>query len=56
LKQIIITIQGFEESPEGDIGQFAHEEHQLILTENDRFLGVIMCYQGGKPIEIDLPS
>jgi hypothetical protein len=56
MKQYIITIAGIEESPEGDIRQFACEEHQLILNEGEQFIGICMVYTGGEPIQIDLSS
>ena len=56
MKYFIVTIEGFEESPEGDVGRFAHEEHQLILSEDERYLGLMMFYKGSKPTEIDIPS
>ena len=49
VKQYIISIEGFEESPEGDIRQFACEEHQLILSENEEFKGIIMIWKGEPP-------
>ena len=52
MKTIIITLDGFEETPEGDIRQFACEEHQLILAENEQFQGIIMMWKGD-PIKVD---
>jgi hypothetical protein len=56
MKNIIISVEGFEESPEGDIRQFACEEHQLILNEDEQFVGICMVYTGSKPHQIDLNS
>jgi hypothetical protein len=56
MKLVVVTVEQFEDSPEGDNGLSAHERHQLILTEDERFLGIIMCFQGADPIKIDLPS
>ena len=33
-------------TPNGDIGLSAHERHQLILSENEQFLGIAMVYDG----------
>ena len=52
MKTIIITLDGFEETPEGDIRQFACEEHQLILAENEEFKGLIMLWKGD-PMKVD---
>ena len=56
VKQYIISIEGFEESPEGDIRQFACEEHQLILKPDEQFVGVCYVYTGSKPVQIDPDS
>ena len=56
MKSYIITIEQIEESPEGDNRQFAYEEHQLILNDDEQFLGVCMVYKGSKPKEIDQES
>ena len=37
---------------EADIGLSAQERHQLILSEDEQFLGVAMVYDGS-PIEIE---
>ena len=39
-------------SVEDDNGQFAHEEHQLILSEDEHFLGCALMYIG-EPLEVD---
>ena len=54
MKTIVISVEGFEESPEGDIRQFACEEHQLILSENEEFKGMIMIWKGSPPKFTDL--
>ena len=36
-------------TPEGDIGQSAHERHQLILSDDEEFLGIAMMYDGVPP-------
>ena len=56
MKQYVITVEGFEDSPEGDIRQFAYEEHQLILNEDEQFVGICMVYTGSKPLQIDQSS
>ena len=56
MKTIIISYEGFEEMPGGDIRQFACEEHQIILDDNERFLGVALFYKGSEPKEITLPN
>jgi hypothetical protein len=56
MKHFIISVEGFEESPEGDIRQFACEEHQLILNEDEQFVGICMVYTGSKPLQIDSNS
>jgi F0F1-type ATP synthase alpha subunit len=56
VKHYIITISGVDESPEGDIRQFACEEHQLILNEDEQFVGICMVYTGSKPLQIDSNS
>ena len=38
-------------SPEGDIGLSAHERHQLILSDDEQFLGIAMVYDGS-PVEV----
>ena len=48
MKHYIITIEEIHESPEGDILPFANEEHQLILDDNEQFLGICMVYQGSE--------
>ena len=48
MKNYIITIEQINESPEGDILPFANEEHQLILDDNEQFLGICMVYQGSE--------
>ena len=48
MKTFIISIEGFDESPEGDIRQFACEEHQLILDDNEQFIGICMIYEGSE--------
>ena len=35
-----------------DIGLSAHERHQLILSEDEEFLGIAMIYDGS-PTEIE---
>jgi hypothetical protein len=40
-------------TPEGDIGQSAHERHQLILSDDEEFLGIAMMYDGSDPTPID---
>ena len=39
-------------SIEDDNGQFGHEEHQLILSEDEQFIGVAMLYYS-EPAEVD---
>ena len=56
MKTIIVSVEGFEETPEGDVRQFACEEHQIILDDNERFLGVALFYKGSEPKEIPLSS
>lgn len=56
MKHYIISVDGFEETPEGDIRQFACEEHQLILNEGERFIGICMVYEGSEPLKIDQSS
>ena len=56
MKHYTITVEGFEESPEGDIRQFAYEEHQLILDQGEQFVGICYVYTGSKPKEIDQSS
>ena len=56
MKHYIISVEGFEESPEGDIRQFACEEHKLILTSDETFVGVCYVYTGSKPIQLDQDS
>ena len=56
MRTIVISYEGFEETPEGDIRQFACEEHQIIMTEDEQFLGVALLYQGDKHTEIPLSS
>ena len=34
---------------EADNGLSAHERHQLILSEDEQFLGVAMVYDGSPP-------
>ena len=38
---------------EADNGLSAHERHQLILSEDEQFLGVAMLYDGSQPKKID---
>ena len=56
MKHYIISVDAFEETPEGDIRQFACEEHQLILDQGEQFVGICMVYTGSKPKEIDQSS
>ena len=56
MKNFIISIEGFEESPEGDVRQFACEEHQLILDGDEKLIGICLVYTGSEPLKIDLPS
>ena len=56
MKHFIVTISGVEESSEGDIGLFAHEEHQLTLHEDEQFVGICFVYTGSKPLQIDSNS
>ena len=56
MKHYILTIEGFEQSPEGDVRQFACEEHQLILKPDEQFVGVCYVYVGSKPVQIDSDS
>lgn len=35
---------------EDDNGQFGHEEHQLILSEDEQLIGICFVYVG-KPME-----
>ena len=42
-------------SSEGDLGLSAHERHQLILSEDEEFLGIAMVYDGSQTKE-DLAS
>jgi hypothetical protein len=41
MKRYTITITSF---PEGDTGPFAHEEHQLILSDEEEFVGICFVY------------
>ena len=36
-------------TPEGYNGLSAHERHQLILSENEEFLGIALVYDGSPP-------
>jgi len=36
-------------SHEVDNGLSAHERHQLILSEDEKFLGIAMVYDGSPP-------
>ena len=56
MKTIIISLEGFEETPEGDFSLFGYEEHQLILSEEEELLGVCMVYNGSEPLKIDQDS
>ena len=56
MKHYIVTISGVDESSEGDIGLFAHEEHQLTLNEDEQFVGICFVYTGSKPTFIDQSS
>ena len=56
MKYYIISIEACEDSPEGDIRQFAYEEHQLILNEGEQFIGICMVYTGSEPHQIDQSS
>ena len=56
MKNFIISVEGFEESPEGDIRQFACEEHQLILDGEEKLIGICIVYAGSEPLKIDLSS
>ena len=40
-------------TPEGDDGQSAHERHQLILSDDEEFLGIAMMYDGSETTPID---
>ena len=55
MKVFIISVDGFEETPEGDNRQFACEEHQVILEDDEEFLGVGLFYSGSQPAKIELP-
>ena len=39
-------------SIEDDNGQFGHEEHQLILSEDEQFIGIAMIWVTD-PVEVD---
>ena len=54
MKTYILTIEGFDGSPEGDNRQFAYKEHKLILNEDEQLAGVCMVYIGSEPMKIDL--
>ena len=41
MKRFTITITAY---PEGDNGQFAQEEHKLILSEEEEFVGICFVY------------
>ena len=56
MKNFIISVDGFEESPEGDIRQFACEEHQLILDGEEKLIGICIVCAGREPLKIDLSS
>ena len=56
MKQFIISVEGFEESPNGDIRQFACEEHQLILDGEEKLIGICIVYAGSEPLKIDPSS
>ena len=36
-------------TPNGDNGQSAQEGHQLILSDDEEFLGIAMLYDGSPP-------
>jgi hypothetical protein len=48
LVEVVISV-----TPEGDDGQSAHERHQLILSDDEEFLGIAMMYDGSDPTPID---
>ena len=56
MKNFIISVDGFEESPEGDIRQFACEEHQLCLDGEEKLIGICFVYEGSEPLKVDLSS
>ena len=56
MKNYIITIEQIDESPEGDILPFASEEHQLILSGDEKLIGICFVYQGSEPLTVELPS
>ena len=56
MKNFIISIEGFEESPEGDVRQFACEEHQLILDGDEKLIGICLVYSGSEPLGVDPSS
>ena len=56
VKNYIITIEQIDESPEGDILPFASEEHQLILSGDEKLIGICFVYQGSDPLTVELPS
>ena len=43
-------------SHEVDNGLSAQERHQIILSENERFLGLVICYEGSEPMTVTFPS
>ena len=47
MKVVTITI---EQTSDRDIGLSAHERHQIIMLEDEEFLGVLLVYTT-KPIE-----
>ena len=47
-----VTIE-VEVSHEVDNGQSAQERHKLLLSDDERFLGLILLWQGSEPMKID---
>jgi hypothetical protein len=48
LVEVLVSV-----TPEGDNGQSAHERHQLILSDDEEFLGIAMMYDGSETTPID---
>ena len=46
--EVLVTV-----TREADIGLSAHERHQLILSEDEQFLGIAMVYGGSEPKQLD---
>ena len=45
-----------EVSHEVDNGLSAQERHKLLMSDDERFLGLILLWQGSEPMKIDSVS